>query len=494
MITLRDYQAQALDGLRTNIAAGIRNQVLCLGTGAGKTVIAGTMLGECHRKAKRAVFVVDRISLIDQTSKTLDDFGIPHGVIQANHWRAQPWQRIQVASIQTLARRGWPEDVDLIVIDECHSLYSEVTKRIDKRDAVTIGLSATPFTKGLGRHYQAVVSVTTTRTLQADGFLVPFRVFAASEPDMRGAKVKAGEWTDNEAAERSMAIVGDCVAEYLRLASGRKFIGFGATIAHCEEIQRQFMAAGVACELYTAHTPNETRAEIVGEFRKPDSQIRGLISVAALAKGFDVPDIGAVILARPLRNSFAEHIQMLGRGLRISPDTGKADCLILDHSGNCVRFWDRQQEFFATGEVVLDDGKKKPKAPSKPKEPRAVKCPSCYHVHDAAPACPACGHEYPKRKATVQHVPGSLKELVATGSRHTITAALWPQIVGLAHERDKSEKWALAQYHSIVGTWPTTKFFDTRPMPATAEVRNKVKSLQIAYARERAKGEWRPTA
>lgn len=490
-INLWDYQEPAVEQLRQNIRSDISSQILCMGTGSGKTVIGAYLADECNRKGKRLVFVVDRIALIDQTSETFDRYGIPHGVIQAQHWRSRPWERVQIASIQTLARRKWP-DADLIVVDECHGIHKVVADRIKRNDAIVIGLSATPFTKGLGKLYQRVVSVITTNRLIAEKHLVPFRIFAASEPDMTGAKITAGEWSDNEAAARAMPIVGDCVAEYLKHGEGRKFIAFGANVAHCEEIQRQFLAAGVVVELYTYRTGEDARKDMVTEFRKPDSSIRGLVSVAALSKGFDVSDVGCIIMARPLRSSLAEHIQILGRGLRKHP--GKADCLVLDHSGNCVRFWGAMQDFFETGAVELDDGTRKPKAAQEPKVKKAVKCPSCHCVHDAAPNCPACGHEYPRRASNVQHVKGTLKELVAAGDRAATTAGLWPQIVGLTHELGKDRRWALAQFKNITGTWPTWDFDRTKPEQPTLAVRNKVKSLHIAWIKGRAKAERRAAA
>jgi DNA repair protein RadD len=481
-IDLRDYQDAAVESLRNNILrAGIKNQILCMGTGSGKTVVAAYLADECNRKKRRMVFVVDRVALIDQTSATLDQYGIPHGVIQADHWRWRPWERIQVASIQTLARRKWP-DADLIVVDECHGVHKAVVDRIGKRDTMVIGLTATPFTKGLGKHYERVVSVITTNTLIAEKHLVPFRVFAASEPDMSGAKVVAGEWTDKEAAERSMPIVGDCVAEYLQHGEERKFIAFGANVAHCEEIQRQFMAAGVICELYTYRTGDDARRDMVSEFRKPDSTIRGLVSVAALSKGFDVSDVGCIIMARPLKNSLAEHIQILGRGLRKHP--GKVDCLVLDHSGNCVRFWDEMQDFFETGIVDLDDGKRPEKKPAAPKEKKSAKCPDCHCVHDAAPSCPACGYPYPRKASQVQHVPGTLKELIAAGDRAVIAKNIWPQLVALAHEKGKAENWAIFLYYRIAGKPDRYLDFDrTQPITPSREVRNKVTSVLIARAK-----------
>src|SRR5690606_2112958 len=121
-IELWDFQAESIEALRENIRRGVTSQVLAAPTGSGKTHCALYLLNECHRKhTKRAVFVADRSPLIGQTATLLDQHGVPHGIIQADHWRWRPYERIQIASPQTLARRTWPE-ADLIIVDECHSL------------------------------------------------------------------------------------------------------------------------------------------------------------------------------------------------------------------------------------------------------------------------------------------------------------------------------------------------------------------------------------
>lgn len=480
-IILRDYQNQAIDALRANIRAGIKNQILSASTGAGKTICAAYLLRECSEKFKRAIFVADRISLIDQTSATLDAYGIAHGVIQGDHWRCRPYERIQVASAQTLARRKWP-DADLIIVDEAHGLSRTVTERIKTRDTVVIGLTATPFTKGLGKFYDAVVSVTTTNKLIADKFLVPYRIFAASEPDMEGVKVTAGEWGDNDAAERAMPIVGDCVAEYLKHGEGRKFIAFGCNVAHCQELQRQFMAAGVMCDLYTYHTGDEARAEMVREFRKPDSYIRGLISVSALAKGFDVPDVGVVIMARPLRSSLAEHIQILGRGLRIHPD--KEDCIILDHSGNCQRFWTPMQEFFEHGADDLDDGKPKPKKKQRTQaDDEAFRCPKCACLHARAPHCPSCGHIY-SRPSQIQHVAGELVEMEGKrGVTREEKQQFYSELLGVAKQRGYASGWVAHKYRDKFQVWP--RGLEDTPREPSASTLSWVRSRAIAWAKSK---------
>ena len=495
---LRDYQKQAIRDMREAARGGARNILICAPTGSGKTEIASCLADMNRLKGKRSAFVVDRKSLIRQTSDAFDLHGIEHGVIQADHPRLRPSLRTQLCSVQTIARRQWPE-ADLVIVDEAHAMNKVITARIAPRSTRALGLTATPFTKGLGKLYDKVVNVTTTNKLIEEGFLSKYRIFACTEPDMEGVKVVAGEFERKETEKRALQVVGDVVAEYLLHGEGRKFICSAVDTAHVMELQRQFLAAGVNVASYTYKDLDEDREETVTEFRRADSSIRGLITVTAASKGFDVPDIGCVIMARPLRKSLSEHIQFFGRGLRIY--SGKLDCIILDHSGNCARFWAQWNHVFqhGVGNDDLDTGKKReqPKREKKPEDEMMI-CPQCKRVHKAQPFCPGCGHEYPKRKA-VEHVPGTLKELIATGSPKSITAALWPQICGFARERDKTRPstkndlgrgYALWLYHEIVGDFPSGQWFEsTAPVEPTAEVLGKIKSIQIRNAqRQRSTG------
>jgi superfamily II DNA/RNA helicase len=259
--------------------------------------------------------------------------------------------------------------------------------------------------------------------------------------------------------------------------------------AHVEELQRQFLSAGINVATYTYKDQDEDRAETLVEYRRPDSKIRGLITVTAASKGFDVADIGCVIMARPLRKSLAEHIQFFGRGLRIAE--GKNDCVILDHSGNCERFWADMQEFFELGVTELDDGKKKDKPKAKEKtEPEPVRCPQCRHMHKPAPFCPSCGHEYPRR-AAVEHVPGTLKELIAHGDQGLLRKKIWPQVVSYVLEStqdvEKAQRKAQAMYRELTGEFAKARVENTTPEPCTIEVRNKIRANSIRWAKGRNK-------
>jgi superfamily II DNA or RNA helicase len=447
------------------------------------TELATAILQAAKSNNKRSAFLADRISLCTQTSERFDKYGLDHGMMQASHWRCRPSELVQVCSVQTLARRRWPE-VSLIVVDEAHVLNEAVKKKLASKDCYAIGLSATAVTPGLGKYFDVVVNAPPTNRLIEQGLLVPLRYFACTAPDMTDVKVVAGEWDAKETDKKTLQVVGDVVKEYLLNGQGKKFIGFASSIVHAQELQRQFLANGINVATYTADDKPEDRSEIVQEFKKEDSSIRGILSVEALTRGFDVASVEVLILARPLRQSLAVHVQMLGRVMRTSE--GKTEAIVLDHSGNVARFWNACNELFENGVTELDDGKKKekPKAKDQDEEKEMVKCPQCRAMHMPRPSCPCCGHEYPRKKA-IEHVPGTLKELVATGNPTLMKKMLWPQVCALVLETtpdfDRAQRRAQAIYHELTGTFAMGRVETTTPEAPTPELRNKVKANQIRF-------------
>ena len=155
---LRPYQETILDKLRAGFAAGHRAQILYLPTGGGKTEVAISMMAATAKKCNRAAMVLDRIVLCNQTSARLTRWDIDHGVMQAGHWRYRPYERIQVCSAQTLEKRGSFPGLNVLIIDECHAQRDQTLEFIKNNpDVKVIGLTATPFTKGLGATYTNVV-------------------------------------------------------------------------------------------------------------------------------------------------------------------------------------------------------------------------------------------------------------------------------------------------------------------------------------------------
>jgi DNA repair protein RadD len=485
----RPFQDVAHEKLRQGVREGHCCQILMAPTGAGKTYLGLRIISEALKRGKRAIFLCDRTTLIDQTSAVADSYGLgAHGVLQANHWRSNINRPFQIASVQTLARRHWP-DADVIVIDEAHTQYAAWVNYIKQCRASVIGLSATPFSKGLGLLFTNLVNAATMHELTQSGVLVPMRVLSCTKINMDGAETQGGEWTEKASETRGMEIIGDVVAEWQAHAAGKKTIVFGATVKHCEEMARQFNQAGIQAAVFSCHTTPAEREEMLNEYRKRDSKLRVLISVEALAKGFDVKDVECVCDCRPLRKSLSTVIQMWGRGLRSSPETGKEECLLLDFSGNIIRFADDYSDVFYNGLDCLDNGEKLDKAIRKDdKEKTESSCPSCGAV-PFAKKCMSCGHER-KSQSLIEHVPGKMQEILI-GKMVAAESAkdLYNQLCTYARSHSAPEKQAgraAHLYKAIMGEFPKYNFESAPSVPITKATMNKIRSLNIAYSHRRA--------
>jgi superfamily II DNA or RNA helicase len=482
----RPFQTDAHNALRLGFKNGHKNQVIMAPTGAGKTYLGMRICNEAMQRGKRAVFLCDRTTLIDQTSDVAEKYGLKdHGIIQANHWRRDPDQLLQIASVQTIAKRQfWPK-LDVLVVDEAHTMYKAWTEYAVQTGAAVIGLSATPFSAGMGKIFSNLINATTMHELTVSGVLVPMRIFSCTKPDMTGAQTVGGEWSDKAAEERGMKIVGDVVTEWRRFAENRKTIVFGATIAHCKELAKQFIDQGVMAAVFTSETTKAERKMLLDEYRKPDSVLKVLISVEALAKGFDVPDVGCVCDARPLRKSLSTAIQMWGRGLRSA--SGKEDCYLLDFSGNIIRFAEDYSEIYFNGLDALDDGEKLDKKIRKDEDYELKGCPKCGYK-PFTKRCMGCGYERISQSISAP-LPGHMQEIFIGEGKNKKKLAnnaqdLWNQLCTYARYHSKPEAqsgraWHL--YKKITGQDSTWRFSTAPEVEITGNVHNKIKQLNIAW-------------
>jgi len=341
MITLRDYQARAESDLRNGYARRYRAQILVLPTGAGKTVTFCSIAHQAAAKGKRTLILVHRRELLKQASRTLDSFGIEHGLIASGlsffHQRA-----VQVASVQTLVKRlgklrGWVPD--LIIVDECHhavggNTWGKVLEHFDCARA--LGVTATPQRmdgKGLGvEHggfFDRMVVGPSVAELTARGYLSPAVVYAPKQQiDLSGVKTRKGDWSlgDLAAAVDRPMLTGDAVAHYQRLCAGEPAIAFCVSVAHAEHVAESFRAAGFqAASVDGALSASEQDRRIADLGR---GGLHVLTSCELISEGTDIPVVSAAIMLRPTQ-SVALALQQMGRALRVYP--GKERAVILDH-------------------------------------------------------------------------------------------------------------------------------------------------------------------
>lgn len=489
MLSLYDYQEAILDKLRQGFAQGHKAQILYCPTGGGKTEMAISMMEAADKLYNRSAMILDRIVLCNQTSARLDKYGIDHGVMQSGHWRYRPFERIQICSAQTLEKRGTLPGMKLLIVDEAHQTRQQTIEFIKNNpDVKVVGLTATPFTKGLGTVYSNVVSAITTAELVEQGRLAPLRVFVAKEIDMEGAKKVAGEWSTGEVTTRGIKITGDIVSEWVKTTNevfGRpvKTIVFAAGVAHAQDLAEKFCAAGYNFLSLSYRDDDQFKADAIEEFSKADSEIMGLIATDILTKGFDVPDVFCGISARPFKKSLSSHIQQMGRVMRSCE--GKEFAIWLDHSGNYLRFREEWDDVYYNGVSTLKDDMEKPKPEPTKKQKKDAVCPRCHALWiGRTDTCANCGFVRAPVNQVV-NVSGEVQELSEAKVKHDKqTKQSWlSQLMHYSRSKGYQDGWYKHKFREKFGVWPKDLMHE--PMPVSLEVSGWIKSQQIAYAHRR---------
>jgi len=506
-MTLHAHQAKALDMIRDALRRGKRRVMLKLPTGAGKTVIAADIIDKAHAKGNKVLFVVPRLELIDQTIERFAANGITDiGVIQARHRLTNPDKPIQIASMQTLATRKLiPAGIKIAIIDEAHLWsrhygvkevlghdtvgrpISEMRGWFADADYPIIGLSATPWSRGLGDWYEDLIQPVSIQELIDAGFLAPFRVYAPSHPDLSGVKEKVTTTGEKDYDEGGLAdvmcgrqLVADVVDTWLQLGENRSTLCFCVNRPHAKFLHERFVAAGVACGYIDCETPDAERRELRDAFAAGDLKI--VCNVDVLGIGVDW-DVRCMILARPTR-SLIRHVQTIGRGLRTAE--GKDWVIILDHGDSHLRL----------GLVTdidggrLKGGNRKERVVALPTVPLPRECMACHFLIPAGTRrCPACGAEHQVEAAEVFTTDGVLalftenKALLAARRKKSRgwsleeKARFFGELLYYANMKGWKHGWAANKFRERLGVWPNA-VARARPIPPTLDTTRWIRDEQ----------------
>jgi len=477
---LRPHQSNAIQMLRQSLGQGFTKVVLQAPTGFGKSITAAKIIESALSKGKRVMFTVPRLTLVDQTVLEFEREGINHiGVIQSNHPRTDATAPVQVATVQTLGRQEiGSRPFDIVIQDECHIHAKIIPQLMDAwPKTVFIGLSATPWARGMGLIWQDLKVASTIPDLIEQGYLSKFHAYAPDDPDLKGIKVARGDYVEGQlATEMSKpALVGSVVNTWLEKGEGRPTLVFGVNCAHAQVLQEQFNRAGVSAGYCDAHTDRVERHLLAKQFREGD--IKLVCSVRTLTTGVDWP-VSCIVDAAPTKSEIL-HVQKIGRGLRINP--GTEDCLILDHAGNSLRLGLVTSIYHDTLDKTKSGEKQKSETTAKLPKP----CSKCETLHLGL-ICPACGHER-KPIPGIETVDGELIEI--TDKKRVFTMAekqeFWSMALWLDDDRQKGGKLAKGLYKGKFGVWPQGLTYDR--MKPDFSFWNYEKSSRIRYAKRMAK-------
>ncbi len=490
---LREHQQLALDQIRQSIRAGNKRIMVGAPTAFGKTILAAHIAKSAAENGNKVYFVCDRIKLIQQSLEKFDAHALDLGVIQGMHERYNPDAMIQIASVQTLMRRSTPPDGRIYIIDEAHIHYKWVEELMSKYNrCIFIGLSATPYTKGLGNHYQALINPISTRELIAKNYLCPPKYYIGHAVDVTKIGTQSLSTGGSEYAVKDLAhaveiddvLTGDIIRNWLQHGEDSQTIAFSPSIKQSKWLVDQFNAKGVSAEHIDGYMDEEERDYL---YRAHDRGEFKILSCSRLLNtGYDSPTTRCLIDCFPTK-SLISYVQRVGRILRTSE--GKDYAIYLDHAGNVQRHG-LQEDIVPES---LDDGEKQyneRELTQEKKEPKIKACPSCYQPFTGM-GC-ACGYEIPARDR-MEHDGTNLvllkrSDMTAAEKRNADTKQGDKQdfLAGLIlHGQGKGYKagWAANQYKERFGDWPSVDPSNIKEIPL--DVKKHIQGMNIRRAKSK---------
>ena len=393
----RYYQLDCINRLLSGLREGRGKMLVHMATGLGKT---RTTVALCKAllesgMARRILFVVDRRLLAEQARD--DGFSLisptyTSGWVTTSNYKGMKHRDIHVVVIDTLEiiYSGIPSTYyDLLIVDECHRSINVSRKVIfDHFLCPRIGLTATPriaVPKDPTKVSDEDLAILDTYRLFGceseeptyqfgltkgidEGFLAPYRVDEIKthltqlaetdgvefsyvlDPDERkkialdkAKKLKLEQLNRKYLTENTAKRIAEEIKK--RMEYGEKMILFGVSQPHC------MMLANALNEVFNDEGKSPRYAEpIISDnaelnrtlkawFKKPYQKPYIAISVDIMSTGVDIPCVRYIGFAA-LTRSVGKYIQMLGRGTRLDPKTGKFSFQVLDFVGLCKRMND----------------------------------------------------------------------------------------------------------------------------------------------------------
>lgn len=381
---LRPYQVESVGQVQGAFASGSRRVILCLPTGAGKTVIFSDIAARAAEKGKRVAIITHRRELLSQAG------------------RLNSCDILMVETLNNQIKRGLDlNQYDLLVIDEAH--IGNFRKVLEGFTGFVIGATATPVSNPpLKEQYNSIVCPIGIEQLILDNWLATPQTYAMHPVDTSQLATARGEYTEaslDDAFNRPKVYEG-VVREFVGKWRDKKAIVFCVNISATINTAAAFATALGAARVYAVHSkqPIKERTDLIDQFTASKAGV--LINCGIATTGFDCPDIEVVVVNRATK-SVALWLQMVGRASRTTPS--KSAFTILDFGENVTRlgFWQEPRDWA----FLFSNPKKKGEGVAPVKD-----CPDCGFVaYASARICANCGAEFAPNLKTEAEVLAELK-------------------------------------------------------------------------------------
>lgn len=423
---LRPYQQEAVDAVWNHLRTRNDNPCVVLPTGTGKSLVIAQIATDAVSRWHGRVIVLAHVKeLLEQNAEKIQKLcpNLKIGIYSAGLKSRDTKEDVIVAGIQSVHKRACELGAfDIAIIDEAHlippdgeGMYREFLKdaKVVNPHIRLIGLTATPFRLRGGlickpeNMLNYVCYEAGLKEMIVQGYLspiVPKSGSYVSAIDFESLHIRAGEFVADEVEVlmNNEKLVANACYEIVQLTKDRNAVLiFGVSISHCKKIKKYIEEySHEECAIVTGDTPAGERATILDRIKGVEvaadlfgnkmPRLKYLVNVSVLTTGFDAPNIDCIAILRPTASA-GLLLQMVGRGLRLSPATGKVNCLVLDYGENVMRH--------GPLDAIRVEEKEHKNSSKQDGEPPAKKCPKCLGLTETArTVCPYCGYVFPPKE------------------------------------------------------------------------------------------------
>lgn len=372
---LRDYQKKAKADISTFLNSNKKKGIVVMPVATGKALITAII---AELVSEPILVIQPSKELTEQNLEKAYAFGIYPSVYSASLGRKEVSNIVYATPQSVVKNASVFKHIQIVVIDEAHL---QLTNKKDKNGRIygkgslgkfldtikprkIIGLTATPVklvSTRLQGAYLHMMNRTpesywnNTEIIHVTQIKDICNTYWSNvliqniEPEVNRLEINASgsEFTDksmsihfkeNNILSKIAKVYWECVEQ------GRK--SFLTFVPSLDEANLLKELLGDSTEIVGADTPKKERDRIIRDFKR--NNIRHIISVTALATGFDHPGLDTLIMARET-SSFALYLQMFGRVVRPSIVNGKVvrtRDILLDFTGNTKRFGDIRDATF----------------------------------------------------------------------------------------------------------------------------------------------------
>jgi superfamily II DNA or RNA helicase len=346
-VKLRPYQREIYDSLLNHQNVPV---VVQMPTGVGKgTVIVKTVFDALETN-KSCLILVPSVELLDNLYERIllynPDFSRFVGLLGTG--RCKPGKErinqlkkpVVIAVYKTLYLLLQKETLphfDIVISDECHHAVAPQWKHLLNHYSKSwnIGFTATPRRldgRPLSLIYQKIISSKPLAWFIEHGYLCEY-LLRTHKTDLAISPF-SDDLADQQRYFDRQTIIGDAIREWETYALGKKTLIFCTGISHAvhtaNEFNTYFRGKYQFAYLGSDLTAKQ-RQQIIEDYKR--GKYTGIVNVAIVTEGVDIPDIVCVSLLR-FTASLPLWLQMVGRALRPKPSGERA--ILLDHAGNAL--------------------------------------------------------------------------------------------------------------------------------------------------------------